>query len=309
MILTVTLNAAIDKVYRLGKLSPGEVNRVVSVTPSAGGKGLNVSRVARLLGAEVLATGMIGGRNGQRILDLMKEEGLKSDFLEVPIESRICLNIIDDAGVSTELLEPGDSVDEENVEAFITHFKTLAKAAKVITLSGSGLKEMPKDIYSRLVEVAGEAGKPVILDSSGEWLSKGLQAMPTLIKPNRDEMIQLAGSDLDDQALIDFCRSYIQAGIRYVVVSLGSEGALLVSREGSFRARPPRLEVVNTVGSGDAMVAGLSIGLLQGSDPGEMLRRSVAVSAANTLTEQTGFVEIEEVERLYQVIRVERIGE
>lgn len=309
MILTVTLNAAIDKVYRLDHIRPGEVNRVVSVAPSAGGKGLNVSRVAQSLGSEILSTGIIGGRNGQRILDLLKEEGLKSDFLEAPIESRICLNIIDGAGGSTELLEPGDTVDSQVVERFMAHFKQLTETAKVITLSGSGLKGMPRDIYAQLIEVARDAGKPVILDSSGEWLSEGLKALPTLIKPNRDEMTQLAGSDLDDRALIDFCRSYIQAGIRYVVISLGSEGALLVSREGSFRARPPKLNVVNTVGSGDAMVAGLSIGLREGLAPGEMLRRSVAVSAANTLNDQTGFVVKEDVEQLYQAIQVDRIGE
>ena len=167
---------------------------------------------------------------------------------------------------------------------------------------------MPDNMYALLAEAAHEAGKPVILDSSGRWLTEGLKAVPAVIKPNRDELVQLAGTELDEPGVVRFCQNYIRAGIRHAVVSLGSEGAILVSREGSYHARPPKLSTVNTVGSGDAMVAGLAVGLMNGSAPEELLRRAVAVSAANTLTEQTGFVVEEEAGRLYQEIRVERLG-
>jgi tagatose 6-phosphate kinase len=299
MILTVTLNVALDKYYYVPNFLPGNVNRVAKMIPTAGGKGLNVARVARTLGAPVKATGIIGGRTGDLVCDLLSDEGIEAEFLKAPIESRTCINIIDAAGESTEVLEAGDEIGEETVSLFFDHFTRLVHEADVVTLSGSALQGMSDDIYAELTAIAREAGKPTVLDTSGEKLLRGIEAAPTVIKPNRQEIEQIMGvEDAAADDLIDHCTAYVEAGVRYVVVSLGDEGALLMTRDGAWQGRPPWLEVVNTVGSGDAMVAALAVGLRSGDGPEEFLRQGIAVSAANTLTESTGHVRLEDVEKI-----------
>ncbi|MFS0645892.1 1-phosphofructokinase [Siminovitchia sp. 179-K 8D1 HS] len=308
MILTVTLNVALDKTYRVPEFTAGAVNRVEKMIPTAGGKGLNVARAVRAIGMPVKATGLIGGHTGRLIGDLLTEEGLNTDFLKAPIESRTCMNIIDATGRSTELLEGGNEVGEDTVSAFLEHFTRLASKADVVTLSGSALPGMPDDIYAQLTEIAGKAGTPVILDTSGEKLLKGIEAVPAVIKPNRQEIEHLMGKkDSSADELIDHCRAYVDAGVRYVVVSLGSEGALLMAKNGVWLGKPPKLHTVNTVGSGDSMVAAIAVGLQKGDGSEAILRRAIAVSAANTLTETTGSIRAEDVEAIWNQVQISRL--
>lgn len=308
MILTVTLNVALDKTYRVPDFTAGDVNRVEKMIPTAGGKGLNVARAVRALRVPVRATGIIGGHTGNLIGDLLTEEGVKADFLKAPIESRTCINIIDATGRSTELLEGGSKVGEDTVSAFLEHFTRLANEADVVTLSGSALPGMPDDIYAQLTEIAGNAGKPVILDTSGEKLLKGIKAVPAVIKPNRQEIEQLMGkNDSSADELIEHCMAYVAAGVRYVVVSLGSEGALLMAKNGVWLGRPPKLNTINTVGSGDSMVAAIAVGLRKGDGSEDILRRAIAVSAANTLTETTGCIRVEDVEEIQNLVQIARL--
>ncbi|EGK07066.1 1-phosphofructokinase [Kroppenstedtia eburnea] len=308
MILTVTLNVSLDKYYRVPDFSPGDVNRVEKMIPTAGGKGLNVARVACALGAPVKATGIIGGLTGDLICNLLSDEGIEFEFLKAPIESRTCINIIESEGRSTELLESGDAIGEETVSAFFDHFTRLLDEADVVALSGSALRGMPNDIYGQLTTIAWESGIPTILDTSGERLLRGIEAAPAVIKPNQKEIGQLMGKEealADD--LIDHCMAYVGAGVQCVVVSLGSEGALLITKEGVWQGRPPKLEVVNTVGSGDSMVAAFAVSLRNGDEPEVMLRRAIAVSAANTLTESTGHIRPEDVETIREQVRITRL--
>ena len=212
------------------------------------------------------------------------------------------------AGGSTELLEPGDAIREETVSAFFAHFTRLLEGSDVVTLSGSALRGMPNDIYAQLAAIAREAGKPTILDTSGEWLLRGIEAAPVLIKPNRKEIGQITGKkDAMADDLIDHCMAYVSAGVQFVVVSLGNEGALLITKDGVWQGRPPKLEVVNTVGSGDSMVAAFAVSLRSGDEPEVMLRRAIAVSAANTLTESTGHIRLEDVETIREQVRITRL--
>ena len=306
MILTVTLNAAIDKRYVVEEVRTGEVNRVKECVYTPGGKGLNVSKPAAIYGAEVTATGFVGGHAGHYIEDALEPFGIKSAFYHMEAESRSCINIWDEKNqLQTEFLEPGFTVTEADFERFLEHFQGLAADADVVTISGSVPKGLDGTAYQRMVKLVREAGKLVILDTSGKLLEQGIKAAPTMIKPNLDEIRMLTGKDCTDpEEIIEAAKVLHGRGIRIVTVSLGGDGAVVVSDEGAYRARVPRIHAVNTVGCGDSMTAGFALGLSEGLSIKETLRKASAVSAAAAMREETGFFVKEDMERLLPQIEI-----
>lgn len=306
MILTVTLNAAIDKRYVVEEVRTGEVNRVKECVYTPGGKGLNVSKPAAIYGAEVTATGFVGGHAGHYIEDALEPFGIKSAFYHMEAESRSCINIWDEKNqLQTEFLEPGFTVTEADFERFLEHFQGLAADADVVTISGSVPKGLDGTAYQRMVKLVREAGKPVILDTSGKLLEQGIKAAPTMIKPNLDEIRMLTGKDCTDlEEIIEAAKVLHGRGIRIVTVSLGGDGAVVVSDEGAYRASVPRIHAVNTVGCGDSMTAGFALGLSEGLSIKETLRKASAVSAAAAMREETGFFVKEDMERLLPQIEI-----
>ena len=306
MILTVTLNAAIDKRYVVEEVRTGEVNRVKECVYTPGGKGLNVSKPAAIYGAEVTATGFVGGHAGHYIEDALEPFGIKSAFYHMEAESRSCINIWDEKNqLQTEFLEPGFTVTEADFERFLEHFRGLAADADVVTISGSVPKGLDGTAYQRMVKLVMEAGKLVILDTSGKLLEQGIKAAPTMIKPNLDEIRMLTGKDCTDpEEIIEAAKVLHGRGIRIVTVSLGGDGAVVVSDEGAYRARVPRIHAVNTVGCGDSMTAGFALGLSEGLSIRETLQKASAVSAAAAMREETGFFVKEDMERLLPQIEI-----
>ncbi|WP_341302101.1 1-phosphofructokinase family hexose kinase [Lysinibacillus sp. FSL H8-0500] len=305
MILAVTLNIALDHYYYVPHFRIGNVHRVAKQVVTAGGKGLNVARVIHQLQADVKATGIIGGFNGQRILQLVKEDGIAHHFMEAPIETRKCMNIVDESGISTELLESGEQLEEVHLESFIKEFSAMLAEAKVVTFSGSAMVGMPKTVYNQLIALCKTKCIPVLLDTSGELLKCGIEGEPTLIKPNQQELRQLVGGEIASiEDIIRASDKLVNNYVKYVVVSLGENGALLVMKDRVIRAVPPKMEVVNVVGSGDSMVAALAVSIAQGKTPEEMLRYSVAVSAVNTLSEKTGDIDLNKVEEIFSKVEV-----
>lgn len=284
---TVTLNAAIDKRYVVQTLRPSEVIRVLDCTYSAGGKGLNVARVARLAGAQVLATGFLGGHAGDFIAEQLALQDIHHDFVRVEGESRSCINISDAAGTTTELLEPGIVVHDEDLECLSETYRSMVERVDVVVLSGSAPRGCPPDIYVGLVLSAQAQGKPVLLDSSGDLLRRGVEASPSLVKPNADEARSLMGSARDADA-VGLARALVAAGIERVVLSRGAQGAVLVTADGAFIAAAPSVTPVNTVGCGDAMVAGLALGLGAALAPDDLLRLAVAMGSAAAMSPETG---------------------
>lgn len=305
MITTVTLNVAIDKSYVIDVLKKGEVMRVHECTKTPGGKGLNVARVIKLCGEDVLATGIVGGHSGAYVEDLLKEQNIAYDFARTASETRTCINILDSEGNSTEFLELGDPVTQTELENFLVKFADMITESEVITISGSVPKGINIDIYAKLVAMVKEQGKLVILDTSGDLLKEGINACPTMIKPNRDELKALLNMSLDNwDELVDGARKLQSRGIEFVVVSLGTEGALVVTKDRIYHGKPPRIQPVNTVGSGDSMVAAFAVGLARKYHVEEMLRYAIAVSAANTLTMTTGSFKKEDMKVLYDQVTI-----
>ena len=309
MILTVTLNAAIDQRYVVEGFRIGEVNRVKECTYVPGGKGLNVSKPASIYGAEVVATGFAGGHAGAYIEDALKPFGIRSAFYHVDAESRSCINIWDEVNqVQTEFLEPGFTLTEEDFAGFEAKFRQLVQEAKVVAMSGSVPKGLDGTAYQRLVKIVKDAGIPVILDTSGKLLEMGIEAIPTMIKPNIDEIRMLTGKRCDDiSEIIEAARAIHERGVKIVAVSLGADGSLAVGDDGIFRARVPKIDAVNTVGCGDSMIAGFALGLSKGLPLEETLRLASAISAAAAMREETGFFVMEDMEKLLPQIEITRL--
>lgn len=309
MILTVTLNAAIDKRYVVDGFQVGEVNRVRECAYTPGGKGLNVSKPAAIAGARVVATGFVGGHAGHYIEDSLKPFGIESAFYHLEAESRSCINIWDAVNhVQTEFLEPGFTVTEADFKGFLEKFRVLAEGAAVVAMSGSVPKGLDGSAYQRLVAICRELGKKVILDTSGALLSMGIEAKPTMIKPNLDEIRMLAGKRCDHlEDMLNAAREIHEKGVEVVAVSLGGDGSFVVSNEGSFRAKVPKIDAVNTVGCGDSMIAGFALGFSEGLSIEETLRKASAISAAAALREETGFFVKEDMERILPEVEITRL--
>ena len=309
MILTVTLNAAIDKRYVVEEFQEGEVNRVKECAYVPGGNGLNVSKPAAVAGADVVATGFVGGHAGNYIEESLKDYHVKGDFYHLEAESRSCINIWDEKNErQTEFLEPGFTVTEEEFQGFVEKFRGLAEKADVVAMSGSVPKGLDGTAYQKLVKIVKDAGKKVILDTSGRLLEMGIEACPTMVKPNIDEIRMLTGKHCDHiEDIIEAAKAVHARGVEVVAVSLGADGSLVVSDEGIYRAIVPKVDAVNTVGCGDSMIAGFALGFAEGLSIEETLRKASAISAAAALREETGFFVKEDMERLYPQIKIEKI--
>lgn len=291
MITTVTLNASVDKAYHMAApIRNGTVMRVAQCCNSAGGKGLNVARIVRLCGEQVQATGLVGGHNGAYLEQMLDADGIPHCFGKVSGETRSCINILDPEYGSTEYLEPGCTVSPEEEAYFVQEvFPQVIAGSEVVTLSGSVPQGMSRDIYAKLIAAAKAQGKLVLLDTSGALLKDSLSASPTMVKPNQDEIEALFGVQI---TCFDEVKQYAvrlhEMGIPYVVVSLGGDGAMLVCEEGIFQAKPPKVQVVNTVGCGDSMVGAFAVALTRKLRPEQALRYAAAVGTANALSPNTG---------------------
>ncbi|GAA2684815.1 1-phosphofructokinase family hexose kinase [Streptomyces lunalinharesii] len=286
MILTVTLNAALDLTYRVPRLRPHTTHRVTEVAERPGGKGLNVARVLAALGHRTVATGFAGGGTGEALRTLLAQETLVTDAL-VPVggTTRRTVAVVDSGtGDTTQLNEPGPTVSPAEWAAFLGTYRELLGEARAVALCGSLPPGVPVDVYARLIRAARTAGVPVLLDTSGEPLRRGLAARPDLAKPNADELAALTGSTEPLRAARDARRR----GAHAVAASLGPDGMLAVTADGAWQAAPPRRYAGNPTGAGDSAVAGLLSGLVEELPWPDRLSRAVALSAATVRATAAG---------------------
>ncbi|MFJ8082270.1 1-phosphofructokinase family hexose kinase [Streptomyces sp. NPDC096205] len=277
MILTVTLNAALDITHRVDRLRPHAAHRVCEVADRAGGKGINVSRVLRAFGHPTLVTGLVGGGTGASVRRDLARAGLAQHLVPVAGETRRTVAVVDArTGDTTTLLEPGPEVLHEEWERFRESFDALLLRAGVVVLSGSLPPGLPEDTYAVLVRDARARGVPALVDTSGPALLAALPAAPALVKPNADELVEATGRS-DPRVAAEALRT---AGAEAVVASLGPEGLLAVTPQGAWRARPAERLRGNPTGAGDAAVAALAAGLLAGDTWPVRLAEAVALSAA-----------------------------
>lgn len=309
MIVTVTMNPAIDKTVEIERLRHGGLNRIQKVEYDAGGKGINVSKTIRELGGKSVAMGFLAGNSGKTIANVLGEKGIENDFVWVEGETRTNTKVYEKDGTLTELNEPGPAVTEAAVEKLLEKLEEYAGKDTLFVLSGSIPDGVPKDIYARITRRVHEKGSRVLVDADGELFRIALEARPDMIKPNRVELEELFGlaADACDEELWKAARSLQNQGIETIAVSMGKEGAMFFI--GEYQAKCPALSVKihSTVGAGDAMVAALAYAWEQKTEKEKMVRMCMAVSTGAVMTVGTKPPSAELVETLKKQVEIENI--
>lgn len=310
MILAVTMNPSVDISYPIQNFKLDDVNRVGNVRKTAGGKGLNVARVVKQMGEDVLATGVIGGTIGDCIIQELMKSDIRNHFYQINQESRNCIAILHD-GKQTEILESGPILSAEEGAAFLEKYRELLSEVSLVTISGSLPKGLESGFYRQMVEIGREKGVPVIVDTSGEPLRQVLNhnVKPFAIKPNISELFQLLGMEVEEStsSLKQLLTNKLFHGIEWIVVSMGAAGAFFKHGGDYFRVIIPAIEVVNPVGSGDATVAGLAVALKRKQSVPDILKTAMTAGMLNTMEEGTGYIDPEKFNQFFEMVEVIKI--
>lgn len=286
MIITVTMNPAIDKTVEIEQLVPNGLNRIQKVEYDAGGKGINVSKTIHELGGESLAMGFLGGNAGKTIENVLTSWNIQHDFIWVEGETRTNTKVFEKSGGVTELNEPGPVINEARVEELIQKICEHTDKETLVVLAGSIPAGVDKNIYAAITESVHEKGGSVLMDADGELFRNALKASPDIIKPNQVELEEYIGVDyrLSMGELKALAEKFQNNGIKTVAISMGKGGAMIVRDK--FVARCPALSVKahSTVGAGDAMVAALAYSWDKKLGDEETVRLCMATSAGAVIT-------------------------
>lgn len=307
MILTVTLNPALDRTLAVPNFEVDFRHRASSTVTLPGGKGVNVARVIKRLGQPVIATGFVGGRTGERVLAELGREDILCDFVRIEGETRTSTAVLDPAaGTSTEINEHGPQVAARELQLLCDKLHYLSKAAQLIVLAGSIPQGPEPNIYSVIIKKLRRAGATIFLDTYGEPLRLGLKAAPTIVFLNQVETETAIGHEIGTvaeyvAAARDLRRmgalSAVVHGRDLVVAQIKDDDDII-----TLAARPPQVEVVSTVGSGDSLLGGYAAACLDGKTAAECLRFGIGCAVANTLCYGAGLFVPEEAYHLAEQV-------
>jgi 1-phosphofructokinase/tagatose 6-phosphate kinase len=312
VILTVTLNAAIDRTVAVPNFRQGRRHRAVEGSTVAGGKGINVARALKLLGRPVIATGLAGGPTGARLMERLAEEAILTDFTWIGGESRTNLAVIDPtSGEQTEINERGPDVSHDELERFLEKLLYLARGARICVIAGSLPPSVPAAFAAQMVGELKQLGVETVVDTEGEPLTAALRAQPATVTPNASEAEGAVGHEFNDR------EDYLM-GVNELI-ELGA-GEAVITRErgcvaslgegdgrGLYEVTAPAMEPVAGVGSGDAFLAGFVACRFDSADADRCLRFAVACGAESTQHFGAGTIDPDEVERLVERVEVNRL--
>jgi 1-phosphofructokinase/tagatose 6-phosphate kinase len=312
VIITVTLNAAVDKTLEVPNFRLGRRHRSVEQRTLAGGKGVNVARAIKALGQPVIATGFAGGPAGTRIVEQLTEESVLNDFVRTREESRTNTAVLDPTdGSQTEINEPGPVVSAHECELFVEKLLYLAQGAQICVFAGSLPRGVDADLYAHLIRDLHKLGVTTVIDTDGEPLRHAVRAEPTVVSPNVLEAEELVGHEFnDDEDRTIAVREMVGLGAREAIMTVPDGCFAQVLEDGGlrlYRVRVDPLEPRAAVGSGDAFLAGYVTARYTGNLPRECLRFGVACGAESTQHLGAGLIEPRGVERLVDEVEVEAI--
>ncbi len=308
MIYTVTLNPALDRAIEVQELRSDDANRIESEKSYAGGKGIDASRVIQVLGAQSIALGFVGGFNGMELEQRLLRQGVICDFVETRGDTRTNILIyVLSTGTYTTLNAKGPDVNEVEVKELLDKIRGLNDVSYMI-ISGSIPRGVSQDIYRQIIDIVRKKGAFVALDADGEVMRHGIEAGPSIIKPNIHELGRLMNREITDiQGALKAAEELKKKEIDIVLVSMGGKGALLVSDSARLIAVPPKISLGSTVGAGDSLLAAFVLGHFQGRRLSECLRFGVAAGAASSMTPGTELCKREDVEALMPKVEIREV--
>lgn len=308
-IYTLTLNPAVDRELIVPHIAFDCVLRSTDQHLDFGGKGFNVSRMLQSLGTPSIALGFVGGKSGELLDEGLKSLGIKTDFVWIEGETRTNISIkteMDDHYIKVN--EPGPTISQASQDALLEKISRLCEAGDWWILAGSLPPGVPVSFYARLTHMLQTAGTKVVLDTSGKALVSGCQAVPYLVKPNEVELQELSQMPVNTREnSVRAAQLLLNMGIAIVVVSLGKQGALLVSKDGCWFVKSPKIKELNPIGAGDSMVGGLVWGLEQGKSLLESVQWGVACGSAAASLTGTAVGSPSLVERMFLETEIEAI--
>jgi tagatose 6-phosphate kinase len=313
VIVTVTLNAALDRTLTVPNFQRGHRHRASGVLTLAGGKGINVARALKRLDVPVVATGLAGGRTGTRIVEELTAEAILNDFVRIKEESRTSTAVVDPTTTTyTEINEWGPRVSPGELEVLLEKLHYLARGADYVVFSGSLPRAVQEDFYAEAIRDLHRRGVRVVLDGEGDSLRFGIEAEPELVSPNQVEAEQLVGQEFeDDEDFLMALAAIAEMGARAVQITTES-GCFALLREDRqvrrLRADAPRLEAVSVVGAGDVLLAQFLAARLDGSNVEDALRLAVAAGAASVLEVGAGRFDPREATRLAPSVRIQELA-
>ncbi len=312
MIITVTLNAALDRTLTVPNFQRGQRHRASQGLTLAGGKGINVARALKRLGVPVVATGLAGGRTGTRIVEELTSEAILNDFVRIGDESRTSTAVVDPTGGSyTDINEWGPAVTPDELAMLLDKISYLSRGADMVVFAGSLPRAVEDAFYAEAIRDLNRRHVPTVLDSEGQPLRLGVEAEPFLVSPNQREAEGLVGQEFrDDEDCMVALDQIAEIGARNVLIT--SESACFglfreERRKLRFRAEAPRVEPVSAVGSGDVLLAGFLAARLAERPLDEALRSAVAAGAASTLELGAGRFDPREAGRLQGGVQVQEL--
>lgn len=309
MIITVTMNPAIDKTAETDRLQLGGLNRLKNIISDAGGKGINVSKTIKALGGNSVATGFLGGSSGSLIEDILKGINIKCDFVHINDCTRTNLKIVDSNLQVTELNEPGPKIEENELISLIKKLESYANKDNIFVFSGSVPNCVDKQIYKTLIKIVKLNNAKTFLDAADELFINALDAVPDIVKPNRFELETMFGlkHKATQTELIEMGEKLLNRGIKLVVISLGNEGAIFIKDNTVLKCNALKVKAHSTVGAGDSMVAALAYSIDNNIPFEEAVKLSVATSAGAVTTIGTKPPSLElvrEFEKQVQIIKI-----
>jgi tagatose 6-phosphate kinase len=308
MVTTVTLNPMLDKTIYVDRLRVGEITRATRREVSPGGKGINVARQLTRFGVPSIATGFMGGETGQMVEQLLEKEGVKHSFVHVQDLTREGITILEAAGRSTGVFEPGHRVSSSEVRLLKEKCEELLQSSDWLVLSGSTPHAELDFFYKEIIEEAAASNCRVVLDSYGEAFKQGVSATPFMVKPNLKEFEQTFGIKLSTkQAILDRLDWLQDKGISLAVLTDTEESFYLRYLGKQWQVTPPAVQMVNAVGSGDAFVAGMIYGFIQQWEIEKTIKFATATGAVNASRWAAVDVALEEAEGLASRVILEAL--
>lgn len=308
MILTITANPSVDISYELDEFKIDDVNRTSQVIKDAGGKGIHVGYVVKELGGDVVHSGFVGGALGQYIKETLKGKGQESRFVDIKEDTRNCIAVLHD-GNQTEILEKGPTISKAEKDEFIENLVKISEGCEIINISGSLPQGLEVDFYQTIIKYAKDHNKFVSVDTSGKTLEAIINAdiKPDLIKPNETEIGDVLGIEVNKDNLAQILLEEPFKDIKYVIASMGKDGALVKANDKIYGASVPKVTAVNPVGSGDSSLAGALSAINNGKDDIEIIKTSMTCGLLNVLNKEIAHINIDDFDKYYDQIKVEEI--
>lgn len=310
MIYTITLNPAIDMTIYLSRLEKGQVNRSSYYMIDAGGKGINVSKVIKALGRDSIALGFLGEENSTWFLKYLQKFGIKSDFIFVNGLTRTNIKIVEiDTKEYTDLNQPGFEITQNDKQALFEKIEIIAQKDDIFVLSGSLPANANEEMYFEIIEKLKQKEAIVIFDADGQALKSGVEAKPDVIKPNIHEfktIFDVVENDIN--SIVKAAKRLIEKGIKIVLISMGANGSVFVSKDTVLRAKPLKVDVKSTTGAGDSMVAAIAYGICEKMAEEEIFRLACACAAAKVSKEGVRAPEKNWIDYYFEKIELERLG-